>query len=99
MVLLLGLKFCERKEGKYNDCEGKWIVDQGFIWKHEKENGMKILLAGEVEMQWRFYLLKKEECNGEIGIWKLSSVVSDLTLYAHALMFHLWCCFDHVFVK
>jgi len=68
MVLLLGLKFSEREARKYNDYEGKWIVDQGFISKHEKENGMKILLTEEVEMQWRFYLLKMDKCNGETGI-------------------------------
>lgn len=33
-------------------------MDQGFIWKHEKEDGMENLLTKEVGMQWSFYLLK-----------------------------------------
>lgn len=42
---IVGLQVSEKEVGKYNDYEGKWIANQGFIWKHEKENGMKILLT------------------------------------------------------
>lgn len=70
-------------------------------------------------MQWRFYLLKREEYNDEckgklsecfidwrsmdametLASERLASDGSDLTSCAHALMFHLCCCFDHFLVK